>query len=127
MSLIVQKFGGTSVANLERISHVAKRVAKTFDQGNDVVVILSALAVGCGGGYSSPQTPHGWSCSPGDARAHLRPPSSTNPPADREASSQDLCSTHLPAATDARYFSLRVGAPAILGSFSVHFRILMLY
>jgi aspartate kinase len=44
MNLIVQKFGGTSVANLERISHVAKRVAKTFDQGNDVVVILSAMA-----------------------------------------------------------------------------------
>ena len=44
MSLIVQKFGGTSVADLERISNVAKRVARTFDQGNDVVVILSAMA-----------------------------------------------------------------------------------
>ena len=44
MSLIVQKFGGTSIANLERISNVAKRVARTFDQGNDVVVILSAMA-----------------------------------------------------------------------------------
>ena len=44
MSLIVQKYGGTSVANLKRINHVAKRVAQTYDQGNDVVVILSAMA-----------------------------------------------------------------------------------
>ena len=44
MPLIVQKFGGTSVANLERIQNVAKRVAKTYDRGNDVVVILSAMA-----------------------------------------------------------------------------------
>src|SRR5210317_2198867 len=44
MSLIVQKYGGTSVADLERIQNVAKRVAKTYDQGNDVVVILSAMA-----------------------------------------------------------------------------------
>ncbi|CAB1063358.1 Aspartokinase (EC [Olavius sp. associated proteobacterium Delta 1] len=44
MSLIVQKFGGTSVADLERIRNVAKRVIKTYDQGNDVVVILSAMA-----------------------------------------------------------------------------------
>jgi aspartate kinase len=44
MGLIVQKFGGTSVADLDRIRNVAKRVARTFDQGNDVVVILSAMA-----------------------------------------------------------------------------------
>ncbi|MBU4344548.1 MAG: aspartate kinase [Desulfobacteraceae bacterium] len=44
MGIIVQKFGGTSVADLERIRNVAKRVAKTFDQGNDVVVVLSAMA-----------------------------------------------------------------------------------
>jgi len=44
MSLIVQKFGGTSVADLERIRSVAKRVVKTYDQENDVVVILSAMA-----------------------------------------------------------------------------------
>ena len=44
MSLIVQKFGGTSVADPERIMNVAKRVAKTYDQGNKVVVILSAMA-----------------------------------------------------------------------------------
>ena len=44
MALIVQKFGGTSVANLTRIRKVANRVAKTYDQGNEVVVILSAMA-----------------------------------------------------------------------------------
>jgi aspartate kinase len=44
MSLIVQKFGGTSVADLERIRNVANRVIKTYEQGNDVVVILSAMA-----------------------------------------------------------------------------------
>lgn len=44
MGLIVQKFGGTSVADLDRIRNVARRVARTFDQGNDVVVILSAMA-----------------------------------------------------------------------------------
>ena len=44
MSLVVQKFGGTSVANLERIENVARRVAKTFDDGNDVAVILSAMS-----------------------------------------------------------------------------------
>jgi aspartate kinase len=44
MSLIVQKYGGTSVADIDRIRNVARRVAKTFDQGNDVVVILSAMA-----------------------------------------------------------------------------------
>ncbi len=44
MGLIVQKYGGTSVADIERIRNVAKRVAETFEQGNNVVVILSAMA-----------------------------------------------------------------------------------
>jgi aspartate kinase len=44
MGLIVQKFGGTSVADLDRIRNVARRVARAYDQGNDVVVILSAMA-----------------------------------------------------------------------------------
>jgi aspartate kinase len=44
MGLIVQKFGGTSVADIERIRNVAGRVTKTYDQGKDVVVILSAMA-----------------------------------------------------------------------------------
>jgi aspartate kinase len=44
MGLIVQKFGGTSVADIERIRNVARRVAKAFDGGNDVVVVISAMA-----------------------------------------------------------------------------------
>jgi len=44
MGLIVQKYGGTSVADLERIRHVAKRVARTYADGHDVVVILSAMS-----------------------------------------------------------------------------------
>ncbi|MCK4620364.1 MAG: aspartate kinase [Desulfobacterales bacterium] len=44
MGLIVQKYGGTSVADIKRIRDVAKRVAKTFDKGNNVVVVLSAMA-----------------------------------------------------------------------------------
>ena len=41
--LMVQKFGGSSVANPERIKEVAKRVAATKKQGYDVVVVVSAL------------------------------------------------------------------------------------
>jgi len=44
MALIVQKFGGTSVGNMERIRNVAKRVARTFSEGNEVVVVLSAMS-----------------------------------------------------------------------------------
>jgi len=44
MSLVVQKYGGTSVADLERIGNVARRVIKEKDAGNDVVVVLSAMA-----------------------------------------------------------------------------------
>lgn len=44
MALIVQKYGGTSVADLERIRNVADRVIKAYDKGNDIVVILSAMA-----------------------------------------------------------------------------------
>lgn len=40
--LIVQKFGGSSVANAERVFHVAKRIAQTYQEGNAVVVVLSA-------------------------------------------------------------------------------------
>ncbi|NCP03449.1 MAG: aspartate kinase [Deltaproteobacteria bacterium] len=44
MALVVQKYGGTSVGSIERIRNVAQRVAETFDQGNDVVVIVSAMS-----------------------------------------------------------------------------------
>ncbi|MBI4698091.1 MAG: aspartate kinase [Nitrospirae bacterium] len=44
MALIVQKYGGTSVANTERIMSVAERVVSTAKQGNQVVVVVSAMA-----------------------------------------------------------------------------------
>ena len=42
MALIVQKFGGTSVANTERLFNVAKIVTEQHSKGNDVVVVVSA-------------------------------------------------------------------------------------
>jgi aspartate kinase len=42
MALIVQKFGGSSVADAERVMRVARRVTDTYKQGNDVVVVVSA-------------------------------------------------------------------------------------
>ncbi len=42
--LIVQKYGGTSVANVERILEVAKRVARRKKEGNDLVVVVSAMS-----------------------------------------------------------------------------------
>lgn len=42
--LIVQKYGGTSVANVERIKAVAKRVVKTAKEGHKVAVVVSAMA-----------------------------------------------------------------------------------
>ena len=42
MGLIVQKFGGTSVANAERLRNVAQIIADTYRQGNRVVAVLSA-------------------------------------------------------------------------------------
>ena len=42
MSLIVQKFGGTSVANTERLMNVADIVTSTYKAGNQVVVVVSA-------------------------------------------------------------------------------------
>jgi len=42
--LIVQKFGGTSVGDLDRIQNVANRVSKAKKDGNDVVVVVSAMS-----------------------------------------------------------------------------------
>ena len=42
--LIVQKYGGTSVANVERIKAVAERVVKTAKEGHKVAVVVSAMA-----------------------------------------------------------------------------------
>ena len=41
MALIVQKFGGSSVADAQRVSHVAGIIANTYRQGNQVVVVVS--------------------------------------------------------------------------------------
>jgi aspartate kinase len=43
VSLIVQKFGGSSVADAESIKRVAKRIVETKEAGNDVVVVVSAM------------------------------------------------------------------------------------
>ena len=44
MALIVQKYGGTSVGSIERIQAVADRVIETVKQGNQVVVVVSAMS-----------------------------------------------------------------------------------
>ena len=44
MAMIVQKYGGTSVGNSERIRNVAQRVAKFQAQGHQVVVVVSAMS-----------------------------------------------------------------------------------
>jgi aspartate kinase len=44
MALVVQKFGGTSVGTIDKIRNVARRVARTYDEGNDVIVVVSAMA-----------------------------------------------------------------------------------
>jgi aspartate kinase len=44
VALVVQKYGGTSVGDIERIRNVARRVVDSYNQGNDVVVVVSAMA-----------------------------------------------------------------------------------
>ncbi len=44
MTLVVQKYGGTSVGDIERINNVARRVIRTKNQGHQVVVVVSAMA-----------------------------------------------------------------------------------
>ena len=44
MALIVQKYGGTSVANPERIKNVARRIARFKEQGHQLIVVLSAMS-----------------------------------------------------------------------------------
>ena len=43
MALIVQKYGGTSVGSVERVQSVAQRIHRTVQQGNTVVVVVSAM------------------------------------------------------------------------------------
>src|SRR5208283_4632504 len=42
--LVVQKYGGTSVGSLERITNVTEKVIKYKDEGNDLVVVVSAMS-----------------------------------------------------------------------------------
>ncbi|MFT6332643.1 MAG: aspartate kinase, partial [Lentimonas sp.] len=44
MSLIVQKFGGTSVGSIEKIKNVALKVEKEIKAGNKVIVVVSAMS-----------------------------------------------------------------------------------
>ena len=44
MARLVKKFGGTSVADLDRIRHVARRVKDALDDGHEVAVVVSAMA-----------------------------------------------------------------------------------
>jgi aspartate kinase len=44
MALVVQKYGGTSMGSVERIRNVARRVARTYDAGNDMIVVVSAMS-----------------------------------------------------------------------------------
>jgi len=44
MSLLVQKYGGTSVGTVERIRHVAAKIGAARRAGNEVVVVVSAMA-----------------------------------------------------------------------------------
>jgi aspartate kinase len=44
MAVVVQKYGGTSVGDVERINNVARRVIRTKEQGHQVVVVVSAMA-----------------------------------------------------------------------------------
>ena len=43
MALLVQKFGGTSVADVERIGSVARRIAHCREDGHDLVIVVSAM------------------------------------------------------------------------------------
>ena len=44
MALVVQKYGGTSVADINKLENVARRVVKSKEAGNDIIVVLSAMA-----------------------------------------------------------------------------------
>jgi aspartate kinase len=44
MALVVQKYGGTSVGNTDRIMNVARRVIETRKKGDDVIVVVSAMS-----------------------------------------------------------------------------------
>ncbi len=43
MAIVVQKYGGSSVADADKIRNVARRVSESFNKGNQVVVVVSAM------------------------------------------------------------------------------------
>jgi aspartate kinase len=47
MAIIVQKYGGSSVADVEKIRNVARRAIKAKEKGNSVVVVVSAMGKTC--------------------------------------------------------------------------------
>ena len=43
MALLVKKFGGTSVGNINKIKNIAQNISKSKDAGDDIVVVVSAM------------------------------------------------------------------------------------
>ncbi|MBW2404432.1 MAG: aspartate kinase [Deltaproteobacteria bacterium] len=66
MSLVVQKYGGTSVGSLDRIRSVAERVAATYREGHQVIVVVSAMA-----GQTDKLLSMGWELSNGPAEREM--------------------------------------------------------
>ena len=54
MGLVVQKYGGSSVSDAERIKRVAERIVATRKAGNDVVVVPASEVFPSGPGFTSP-------------------------------------------------------------------------
>ncbi len=79
MSRLVMKFGGTSVANVERIRNVARHVKREVDAGHEVAVVVSAMAgktnelVGLGAGSRAASTTPP-NMTPSSRRANSSPP-----------------------------------------------------
>ena len=67
MSIVVQKYGGSSVADVARIRQVAERVMRTRRAGHDVVVVVSADV--CGVTIASVYVPNGGKDFPAKMRS----------------------------------------------------------
>ena len=69
MTLIVQKYGGTSVGSVEHIQGVARKVRGFREKGHDVVVVVSAMSgetnrlIGMANEISQRPVPERWTCS----------------------------------------------------------------
>ena len=68
MSIIVQKFGGTSVGSIERIEQVADKVASFRDEGHGLVIVVSAMSgetnrlIALANEIQDQPTPRRWMC-----------------------------------------------------------------